>query len=199
MLLCIPLFPWILIIGFEFMMTPQKIKTEDHDWDNKKNSLRNLATHGKVLFLLPPNNFLTKKNEISSISYASFEATGIVHVIPLSLRYWGPSSVYRRGYIDLENGITLNYQNQWLNIYSYDYFILSDHLVLSNDLRGHTLRPRQTELSSSLYLIHYDEANIEITVADTDDMKAPQVYIAWQKWGLVSCEHFWNSVCVASH
>lgn len=78
----------------------------------------------------------------------------------------------------MENGITLNYQNQWLNIYSYDYFILSDHLVLSNDLRGHTLRPRQTELSSSLYLIHYDEANIEITVTDTDDMKARQAYRA---------------------
>lgn len=103
----------------------QKIMTEI-----TKNSLGNLATHGKVLFLLPPNNFLTKKNEFSSISYASFEATGIVHVIPLSLRYWGPSSIYRRGYIYLENGITLNYQNQWLEIYSYDYFILSDQLVL---------------------------------------------------------------------
>lgn len=36
MLSCIPLFPWIFIIGLEFMMTTKKIKTEDHDWDKKK-------------------------------------------------------------------------------------------------------------------------------------------------------------------
>lgn len=54
------------------------------------------------------------KNEFNSIPYASFDATGTVHI----------------------------------------------------------------ELSSSLYLLHYDEAHVEITVTDTDDMKAPQVYIA---------------------
>lgn len=111
------------------------------------------------------------KNEFNSISYASLMPQELCMLFQVF-------QVYRRDYIYVENGITLNYQNQWLNIYSYDYFILSDHLVLSNDLRGHTLRPRQTELSSSLYLIHYDEANIEITIADTDDMKARQVYRA---------------------
>lgn len=52
----------------------------------KKISLGNLATgtHEKVLFVLPPNNFLTK-NEFNSIPYASFDATGTVHVIPLCL------------------------------------------------------------------------------------------------------------------
>lgn len=67
-------------------MTPKKIKTEDHDWDKKKNSLGNLATHEKVLFVLPPNNFLTIK--MNSIPFPMpQEATGIVHVIPLSLYY----------------------------------------------------------------------------------------------------------------
>lgn len=80
MLLCIPLFPWILVIGLEFMMTSIKIKTEDHDWD-KQNSLGNLATHEKVLFVLSPNNFLTKK-WIQFHFLCLFDATGTVHVIP---------------------------------------------------------------------------------------------------------------------
>lgn len=48
------------------------------------------------------------------------------------------------------------------------------------------------------YHLHYDEAHIEITVTDTDDIKAPQVYRACQKWGSVSWKHFLGSFCSAS-
>lgn len=40
-----------------------------------------------------------------------------------------------------------HYQNLWLIICSYNFFILSDHLVLWNNLRSHTLRPWHTGLS----------------------------------------------------
>lgn len=43
-----------------------------------------------------------------------------------------------------------------------------------------------TQDRQSYYLLHYDEAQIEITVTDTDDIKPPQVYGACQKCGHVS-------------
>lgn len=138
------------------------------------------------------------KMEIRSISYASFEATGTVHVIPLSLHYWGPSSVYRRGYIYLENGITLNYQNQWLEICSYDYLVLVTSWFYKT-IYGATPSGHDRQSYHPLFIFS--------TMMRPTSRLLSLILMIWKrlkftepdknKWGLVSCKHFWNSFCVA--